>query len=271
MSRSPFDLTNGFKQALSGDRALIGLWQALAHPYPAEICAGAGFDWLLFDGEHAPNDIPSLLAQLQAVAAYPVHAVARPPVGTTALLKQYLDIGFQTLLVPFVETPQQAAELVRAVRYPPRGVRGVGVGLARAARWNRIEGYLDRADDEICLLVQIESRMGLDNLEAIAGVEGVDGVFVGPADLSAALGHRGRPDHPDMVAAIEDAISRIAAAGKAPGILATDPVVARRCAALGCRFIAVGTDVGLLSRGADDLAKTAGALAAHRTAVGGGY
>lgn len=269
MTRSPFDLTNGFKRALGGDRALIGLWQALAHPYSAEICAGAGFDWLLFDGEHAPNDIPGLLAQLQAVAPYPVHAIARPPVGDTPLLKQYLDIGFQTLLAPFVETPEQAVDLVRAVRYPPHGARGVGAGLARAARWNRIEGYLDRADAEICLLVQIETRLGLKNLDAIARVDGVDGVFVGPADLSAALGHRGQPGHPDMIAVIENAIGRIIAAGKAPGILATDPAFAARCAALGCRFIGVGTDVGLLSRGAGDLARNAGALAAHP--AGGGY
>jgi len=272
---SPFALANGFKSALheTQSKPLIGLWQALAHAYPAEICAGAGFDWLLFDGEHAPNTIPGLLTQLQAVAPYPVYPVARLPAGEATLLKQYLDIGFQTLLVPFVETADQAHALVRAVRFPPAGVRGIGVGLARAARWNRIDRYLDRADDEICLLVQIESRLGLKNLEAIAAVDGVDGLFVGPADLSAALGFRGRATHPEMIATIEDAIARIVASGKAPGILAPDLSYAADCAKLGCRFIAVGTDVGLLSRNAADLAKAAGArqAAAAAASAGGGY
>jgi 4-hydroxy-2-oxoheptanedioate aldolase len=185
------------------------------------------------------------------------------------LLKQYLDIGFQTLLVPFVETPEQAAELVRAMHYPPKGVRGIGVGLARAARWNRIPNYLDRADDEICLLVQIESQLGLDNLEAIAAVEGVDGVFIGPSDLSAALGYRGQPGHPEMIAVIEKAIARIAATGKASGILAIDPTFAARCIALGCRFVAVGTDVSILARGASELAKAASARGSGP--AGGGY
>ncbi len=250
-------LHNPFKAALREGKRQIGLWQALAHPYAAEICAGAGFDWLLFDGEHAPNTIPSLLAQLQAIAPYPVHPVARPPVGDATLIKQYLDIGFQTLLVPFVETAEQAQDLVRAMRYPPGGVRGIGAGLARAARWGRVPGYLDRADDTMCLLVQIESVAGLNNLDAIVAVDGVDGVFIGPADLSAAFGHRGAPDHPEMVARIDDAITRIVAAGTAAGTLALDPAVARRCADKGCGFIAVGTDIALLARAGSDLAHSA--------------
>ncbi len=252
-------LANPFKAALVEGKGQIGLWQALANPYTAEICAGAGFDWLLFDGEHGPSDVPLLLAQLQAVAPYPVHPVARPPMGETWLIKQYLDIGFQTLLVPFVETPEQATALVRAMRYPPAGARGLGAGLSRAAQWNRVPHYLERADAETCLLVQIESVLGLANLAAIAAIEGVDGVFVGPADLSAAFGHRGRPDHAEMVVRIEGAIATIRAAGKAAGILAVDPALATRYAALGCTFIAVGTDTGLLAGGSAALARSAAA------------
>lgn len=256
----PDPLVNPFKAALARGVQQIGLWQALANPYTAEICAGAGFDWLLFDGEHGPSDVPLLLAQLQAVAPYPVHPVARPPVGEPWLIKQYLDIGFQTLLVPFIETPEQAAGLVRAMRYPPDGVRGIGAGLARAARWNRVPHYLDRADAEMCLLVQVESAKGLESLSEIAAVDGVDGVFIGPADLSAAFGHRGQPDHPEMVERIERAIATIGAAGKAAGILAIDPARAARYAALGCTFVAVGTDTGLLAEGSAALARSTATL-----------
>lgn len=260
---------NPFKAALREKRVQIGLWQALASPYTAEICAGAGFDWLLFDGEHGPSDVPMMLAQLQAVAAYPTHAVARLPVGETWLVKQYLDIGFQTLLIPFVESAEQAEGLVRAVRYGPAGLRGMGSGLSRAARWGRIPGYIDGADAEICLIVQVESVPGYERLDAIAAVDGVDAVFVGPADLSAAFGHRGDPGHPDMVARIEDALARIVAAGKAAGTLATDPSVAARARALGCTFVAVGTDIGLLAGGSADLARRAGAGGAVVARTGG--
>lgn len=246
---------NTFKQALREGRAQIGLWQALACPYTAELCAGAGFDWLLFDGEHAPNDIRSLLSQLQAVSAYQSHPVARLPIGQTHLVKQYLDIGFTTLLVPLVDTPEQAAELALAVRYPPHGRRGIGSAIARASRWNRIAGYLDGADDEVCLLVQAETRLAMENLDEIAGTDGVDGVFIGPADLSAALGHRGNPKHPEVQAAIEDGIARILAAGKAAGVLIADETLARRYLELGCTFVAVGTDVTILAQGTADLAK----------------
>ncbi len=260
---------NPMKAALAAGHAQIGLWQALANPYTAEICAGAGFDWLLFDGEHAPNDLSTLLAQLQGVAAYPVHAVARPPVGATHLIKQYLDIGFTTLLVPMVDTAEQAAELVRAVRYPPNGVRGVGSAIARASRWNRIDGYLDEADDQVCLLVQVETLKGFSNLAGIAAVDGVDGVFIGPSDLSAAMGHRGKPGHPEVQAAIEGAIATILDAGKAAGILIADEVLARRYLELGCTFVAVGTDVTLLARGAEALAAKFGGKV-DRAGKGGG-
>ncbi|MGQ0336016.1 4-hydroxy-2-oxoheptanedioate aldolase [Halomonas elongata] len=246
--------TNTFKQALADQNPQIGLWLGLANGYCAELAANAGFDWLLIDGEHAPNDLNSLLAQLQAVASYPVQPIVRPPVGDTALIKQYLDLGIQTLLVPMVDSADQARELVRAMRYPPDGVRGVGSALARASRWNSIPGYLDKADEEMCLLVQIESREGLTNLDEIAAVDGVDGVFIGPADLSASLGHRGNPGHPDVQAAIEDGITRIQKAGKAAGILSANRELARRYLELGCLFVAVGVDTSLLMAALKELA-----------------
>ncbi len=247
---------NTFKAALkSGERAQIGFWLGLTDPSCAEICAGAGFDWLLIDGEHAPNDIRSILAQLQAVAPYPVHPIVRPVIGDVPLIKQLLDIGAQTLLVPMVESAEQARQLVAAMRYPPAGIRGVGAALARASQWNRVTNYLHEADDQMCLLVQVETRLGLENLDAIAAVEGVDGVFVGPSDLSAALGHLGKPGHPDVQKAIEDAIGRIRSAGRAAGILSTDEALTRRYLSLGCKFVAVGLDVNLMMRATQDLAR----------------
>ncbi|WP_448632523.1 MULTISPECIES: 4-hydroxy-2-oxoheptanedioate aldolase [Pseudomonas fluorescens group] len=245
---------NTFKQRLKSGEAQIGLWLGLADAYCAELAANAGFDWLLIDGEHAPNDVRTLLGQLQAVAPYASQPVIRPVVGDTALIKQVLDLGVQTLLVPMVESAAQARELVRAIHYPPSGVRGVGSALARASRWNSIPGYLDKADEQMCLLVQIESREGLANLDAIASVDGVDGVFIGPADLSASMGFRGNPGHPDVQAAIEDAIARIRKAGKAAGILSADEKLARRYIELGAAFVAVGVDTTVLMRGLQSLA-----------------
>jgi len=247
---------NSFKAALkSGERAQIGLWVGLTDPICAEICAGAGFDWLLIDGEHAPNDVRSILAQLQAVAPYPSHPIVRPVSGDVQLIKQLLDIGAQTLLVPMVESAEQAKLLVAAMRYPPSGIRGVGAALARASQWNRITNYVHDANDEMCLLVQVETRAGLENLDAIAAVEGVDGVFIGPADLSAALGHLGKPGHPDVQQVIEDAIRRIRTSGRAAGILTTDEEQARRYLSLGCTFVAVGLDTNLLMRASGELAR----------------
>ena len=240
--------TNPFKQALQQGRRQIGLWQSMASPYTAEICAGAGFDWLLFDGEHAPNDVPLMLAQLQAVEAYPTHAVARPPIGDVTIVKQYLDLGFQTLLIPLVDTAEEAQQMVRAMRYPPGGIRGVGAGSARVARWNRVENYFRDADGQMCLLVQAETRRAIENLEAIAAVEGVDGIFIGPADLSASMGHRGNAAHPEVQAVIEDAIGRIVRSGKAAGILTSNNDWAQRYLDLGAAFVAVGTDVGILAK-----------------------
>ena len=245
---------NLFKQALARGEVQIGLWQALADPYAAEICAGSGFDWLLLDGEHAPNDLRSLLGALQSVAPYPTHPVVRVPHGDAALIKQVLDIGATTLLVPMVESAEQATALVQAMRYPPLGIRGVGSGIARSARWSRYPNYLHEANERVCLLVQVESLAALQQIDAIAAVEGVDGVFIGPADLSASMGYLGQPAHLEVRAAIDQAIGRIQHAGKAPGILCADETLARHYLALGARFVAVGVDTSLLVRATTTLA-----------------
>lgn len=245
---------NQFKQRLHAGERQIGLWLGLADPYAAELIAGAGFDWLVIDGEHAPNDLRSTLAQLQALSANTVSAVCRPPIGESWMIKQLLDIGCQTILVPMVETAEQAKDLVGAVKYPPHGIRGVGAGLARASRFNAIPDYLVTADEQTCLLVQLETLAGLDQLEAIAAVDGVDGIFIGPADLAADMGYLGRPGHAEVQARVEDAITRIVATGKAAGILTSDQQLARRYLELGARFVAVGSDIGLIGTAARQLA-----------------
>ena len=194
-----------------------------------------------------------MLAQLRALAPYPVHPVVRPVQGDVALIKQYLDIGAQTVLVPMVDTAAQAELMVRAMRYPPDGVRGMGAALARASRWNQIPDYVHVANEQMCLLVQAETRLAMENLAAIAAVDGVDGVFFGPADLSASMGFRGQPGHPDVQRALLDGIATVRAAGKAPGILMSDPKVARQYLDAGALFVAIGVDTTLLVRAAGDL------------------
>jgi 4-hydroxy-2-oxoheptanedioate aldolase len=245
---------NRFKSAISSDTLQIGLWQALANPYSVEICAGAGFDWLLLDGEHAPNDIPLLLAQLQACMGSQVEPVIRVPNGDVVIIKQVLDIGARTLLVPMVEDRVQTEMLVRATRYPPLGVRGVGSAIGRASRWNREPTYLAEASEDICLLVQVETHPAIQNIEAIATTEGVDGLFIGPADLAASMGHLGDPGHPEVQDAIGGAIGRIRKCNKAAGIIAIDLPLAQHYLALGARFVAVGADVTILARGAEAIA-----------------
>jgi len=247
-------LVNPFKRALRDRERQLGLWLGLANPYTAEICAGAGFDWLLIDGEHAPNTLQTILQQLQAVAPYPVAPVVRPPWNDAVLIKQLLDAGVQNLLVPMVQSAAEAAAAVAAVRYPPQGIRGVGSALARASRWNRIPDYLHRANDEMCVLVQIETPEGVAALDDILGVEGVDGVFIGPSDLSANMGHIGNPAHPEVQSVIDDAIVRILKAGKAPGILHADPKLCRHWMDLGAVFVAVGVDASLLARATESVA-----------------
>lgn len=245
---------NLFKAALRQPQPQIGLWLGLADAYSAEVCATAGFDWLLIDSEHGPNDLRSTLASLQAIAAYPSRPVVRVPHGDPALIKQVLEIGATTLLVPMVETAGQALELVRAMRYPPAGVRGVGSGLARSSRWGGITNYLAEANENVCLLVQVETIGAIEQLDAIAAIEGVDGVFIGPADLSASMGLLGQPSHPDVRSVVERAIERIQRAGKAAGVLAVDDAIARRYIELGARFVAVGVDATLLASATRSLA-----------------
>ncbi|MFH6787075.1 MULTISPECIES: 4-hydroxy-2-oxoheptanedioate aldolase [Methylobacterium] len=244
---------NRFKRALREERQQIGLWCSLPGSYAAEAVAGSGYDWLLFDTEHSPGDPLTVLAQLQAVAPYPVSAVVRPAANDTVLIKRFLDLGAQTLLIPYVQDADEARAAVAATRYPPEGLRGVS-GLTRATRFGRVPGYAKRAAEEICLLVQVETQAALDRLEEICAVEGVDGVFVGPADLAASLGHVGEPGHPEVVAAVEDAVRRIRAAGKPAGILTPDPTFAKTCIDLGTTFTAVAIDVGVLARGTEALA-----------------
>lgn len=262
---------NHFKRALRERRPQIGLWVGLADAYVAEALAGTGFDWLLIDGEHAPNDLRGILAQLQAVAPYDVHPIVRPPVGDAPLIKQLLDIGTQTLLIPMVENAEQAARMVAATRYPPHGIRGVGSALARSSRWNQIPNYLAQADDEICVLVQVESMTALDELSTIASVEGVDGVFFGPADLSASMGLLGQPAHPSVQGAIVEGIATVQQAGKAAGVLCADKALARRYLDAGATFVAVGVDTTLLVRAATELCASFKDTQAVAPAASGAY
>jgi 4-hydroxy-2-oxoheptanedioate aldolase len=245
---------NAFKKAIREGRQQIGLWVSLASPYSAEIVAGSGFDWLLIDGEHSPNDPVTVIPQLQAVAPYPVSAIVRPAWNDKVLIKRYLDVGTQSFLVPYVQNVAEAEAAVAAIRFPTRGVRGVA-GVTRASRFGRIPDYAKRAEEELCLLVQIETREGLDNLDAIARVDGVDGIFIGPADLAAGLGHLGDMQHAQVQSAIQDAIKRIRGHGKPAGILATDEPSARRYMEWGTTFTAVGLDAMILAREAEKLAK----------------
>lgn len=239
------DHTNYFKHKLKTQQQ-IGLWVGLADAYGAEIAANAGYDWLLIDGEHAPSDLRTTLSQLQSIAPYPSQAVVRPPIGSVQIIKQLLDIGAQTLLIPMIETVEQAQLMVKAVRYPPYGIRGVGAALARATRWNSIPNYYATAHENICLLIQIESVTGLENLDEILKVEGIDGVFIGAVDLSATMGYEGNPNHPEVQTAVIDAIQRIRASGKAAGILSTAHEVTQKYIELGTEFVAVGVDTSVL-------------------------
>ena len=244
---------NAFKAALQTGRPQIGLWLGLADAYTAELFATTGFDWLAIDAEHGPNDPRSVLAQLQAMAPYPAQPVVRTASSDTVLLKQYLDIGAQTLLVPMVDSAEQAQRIVAATRYPPAGIRGVGSALARASRWNQVADYLRSCAQEICVLVQVESAAGLDNLPAIAATEGVDGVLFGPADLAASMGLLGNPADVRVQDAIEHGIQTVRNAGKAAGVLSADMALARKYLGLGALFVAVGIDTTLLVRAAKEL------------------
>jgi 4-hydroxy-2-oxoheptanedioate aldolase len=245
---------NHFKRAIMAGEQQIGLWSSLASNVTTEVLAGAGFDWLLIDAEHAPNDVRSVLGQLQAMMEHRTAPIVRVPMNDKIEIKRYIDIGVQSFLIPMVETADEARAAVEATRFAPDGTRGFA-GVSRASRFGRIPDYHRRAHEEICILVQVESELGIENIEAIAAVPGVDGVFIGPGDLSAAMGHLGNQGHADVVDLIEKAIRRIVAAGNRPGILTGDETLARKYMDAGCLFTAVGLDTGILARGAEALAR----------------
>jgi len=245
--------TNTFKAAIKSGRQQIGLWSSLASHLSVEVLASAGFDWLLLDTEHAANSLPMVFSQLQAAKGGTAHPIVRPTWNDPVTIKGYLDAGVQTFLIPYVQNEAEARLAVAATRYPPRGMRGYA-SASRATGYGRIKGYHTACEAEICVLVQIETRQALQNLEAIAGVDGVDGIFIGPGDLSADMGFLGQPSHPEVVATIDDAIRRIKACGVAPGILTGDEALARHFINEGCLFTAVGADVSILVRETERLA-----------------
>lgn len=247
--------TNTFKQALQRGDRMIGCWMSFGEAITAEIMGSTGFDWLVIDGEHGPNDIRSIRDQLMALAASPSHPVVRIPVGETWMIKQVLDAGAQTVLVPMVDSAEQAQQLVRAMKYPPFGTRGVGAAAARATGFGAVADYVATADDQTCLLVQVESRAGIAGLDDILKVDGVDGVFIGPADLSTDMGFKGNAAAPEVQEVIADAVTRIKAAGKAPGLLGITEESTQGYYDMGAQFLAVGIDVVLLARSARALAK----------------
>lgn len=247
---------NTLKLRLSQGEVLHGIWLGLADPYAAEIAATAGFDWLLIDGEHAPNDIRSLSAQLAVIEGKGSVPVIRLPDDDPAKIKQALDIGAQTVLIPMIEDASQALRASRAMRYPPEGFRGVGSALARASRFAAVTDYLPTANAQVCLILQVESVAGLAALDDILAVAGVDGVFIGPADLAADMGHLGSPGHPLVRDAVLDAMRRIRKAGKAAGVLSTDPAFVADCKAAGANFVGVGIDVTLFAGALRALAKS---------------
>jgi 4-hydroxy-2-oxoheptanedioate aldolase len=245
---------NRFKAALAAGQTQIGLWSSLCSNIVAEIIGDSGFDWILFDTEHSPNELPDLLGQLQAASRGTATGIVRPAWNDPVLIKRILDIGAQALLIPFVQNAEEARRAVAACRYPPAGIRGITTS-GRGSHYGRVADYLKKADAEICVLLQVETGEALARIEEIASVDGVDGVFIGPSDLSASLGHIGNSQHPEVQAAIQDAVRRLAAIGKPAGILTSVEAEARRYIDWGYRFVAVGTDLGLLARNADALAR----------------
>ena len=245
---------NRFKRALAARKKLVGLWSQTGSATVVELLADARPDWVLIDTEHAPVDIGGVVDQLRVLDGAGVSALVRPVWNDPVVFKRLLDAGAQTLLVPYVQTAAEAAAAVAATRYPPHGVRGVAAVL-RGNRYGRIPDYHAKIAPEICVLVQAESKAAMANLAEIAAVEGIDGVFFGPADLSASMGYLGQPSHPEVLKAIDAGIATVLAAGKAPGIIDTDPAVSERYLRAGALFVAVGVEADLLIRAATDLAR----------------
>ena len=243
---------NRFKRALGGPRPLIGFWSSLASTAATEILGDAGLDWVLIDTEHAPNELPAVADHLRALLPTATAAVVRPAWNDAVLIKRILDVGAQTLLVPYVQSAVEAQRAVAATRFPPDGVRGVAA-VHRSNRYGRVADYFARAGDEICVVVQLETGVALDALEAIAGIDGVDALFIGPSDLAANLGHIGDAAHPAVRGAIEDACGRARALSIPIGILAPIEGDARAYLDMGFHFVAVGSDVVTLRQGVDRL------------------
>lgn len=251
----PLQLNPTLREELAAaDRALIGGWVCSGSPVMAEIMAGSGLDVVLIDMEHAPNGLQSVLAQLHALSGYPVTPIVRVPSADPVTIKQVLDLGVQNLLVPMISTPEQARDVAAATAYPPRGIRGIGNALARSGRWNRVQNYLDDAADHISVYLQIETMQGVQNAEAIASVEGIDGIFAGPSDLSASMGLLGQQTHPQVVEAVKATFSSAKRAGKTAGVNAFDPAAARDYLEAGASWVLVGADVSLVARGSEQLA-----------------
>ena len=245
---------NLFKAGLKAGTHQLGFWNSLSGNMATELLAACGYDWLLIDTEHSPIEANEVVHALQAIAGFPeVSAVVRPAVNDTVLIKRMLDMGAQTLLLPYVESREEAEAAVRAMRYGPRGIRGVS-GHTRATRYGKVENYLTTAEEELCLLVQVESVAAMDRLEEIATVDGVDGVFFGPSDLAASMGYPGQGVHPEVTARIEAGIATLQRLGVPAGILTLDPAFTRRCIELGTAFTAVGVDIVMLEREAAALA-----------------
>ena len=244
---------NTFKHAILSGKTQLGFWSGLSSHITVEVLANAGFDWLLLDTEHSPNELPMVHSQLQAISQGSAHPIVRPAWNDTVVIKRLLDIGAQTLLIPFVQDADEARRAVAATRYPPLGVRGYSAA-ARASDYGRVKDYAKRCEEELCVLVQVETPLALANIEEIAAVDGVDGIFIGPGDLAASMGHIGNPKHPDVVAAIEQAIRRIRACGKPASILSPDETMAHHYIEVGSMFTAVGSDIGILARNAEALA-----------------
>lgn len=245
---------NPFLAALRAGKSQIGIWCTMPGPVVSELLAGTGFDWILLDTEHSVTDLPDILGMLQAVAPYPVAPVVRPAANDPVLIKRALDLGAQTLLIPYVQNADEARAAVQALRYAPRGIRGVS-GMTRASRYGAIPDYVQRAEEQLCLILQVETAEAVDRIEEIAAVDGVDAIFIGPSDLAASMGHPGNAGHPDVVDKVEEAIRRIVAAGCPAGILTLDQAFARRCLELGTSFTAVGVDMAMLRAAAVGLAR----------------
>lgn len=241
-------MENQLKRKINSEDICYGLWNAIPDTYVAEICAGAGYDWIVIDAEHAPFDERTILTQLQAMAAYPdTQVLVRPPSANPVFLKKMLDFGVQSFVIPMIETKEQAEEMVQAVLYPPEGIRGVAPAMARASRWGTVKDYANEANDEICLILQIESLKGIENLEGISQIHGVDGLFIGPADLAASYGYIGDTDHPEIEQIIQEALGTIRKSNKTAGILALKEQEVQTYMEQGANFIGIGVDLLMLA------------------------